>query len=56
MADCGCGGCTCGAKGIQIENLNTDIPNEEIEFEHKNINNLWKTPTIYPFTDGNTNG
>jgi len=51
MADCVCGGCTCG-KGVQVENLQTDAPSP-VEFEY---NSLWKTPTTYPFTDGNTNG
>lgn len=49
MTNCECGNCTCG-QGIQIETK------EEIQYESSNMNSLWKTPTVHPMTDGNTNG
>lgn len=53
MSDCGCGGCSCG-KGMQIETAQNNI--EEFQFESHNINNdLWKTPMVFPNTDGNIN-
>lgn len=51
MDNCACGGCTCG-QGIQIETPDTNL--EEFQFESHNINNnLWRTPTVFPNTDGN---
>lgn len=49
MSECECGNCTCGS-GIKIQNQ------EEIQYESSNMNNQWKTPVVFPMTDGNTNG
>jgi len=45
MDKCECGKCMCGG-GIEIESK----PQED-----SGMNNLWKTPTIYPYTDGKIN-
>jgi hypothetical protein len=56
MGNCVCGGCSCG-EGFQITVNTSDAPTEEIQFESHDMNNgLWKTPTVFPNTDGNING
>jgi hypothetical protein len=48
MSECKCGGCTCGA-GLQIESPEPSSSTYEAE----GMNNLWKTPKMYKYTDGN---
>ena len=66
MSDgCGCGTCACG-QGLQIETNSASAEKsenfsaaevEESIFESHNINiiNEWRTPQIYPLTDGAIN-
>lgn len=46
MSECKCGGCTCGSQNSEMQNESQNI---------NSLNNLWKTPTIYPNTDGAIN-
>lgn len=66
MSDgCGCGTCACG-QGLKIETNSASAEKsenfsaaelEEPIFEYNNINiiNEWRTPQIYPLTDGAIN-
>ncbi len=62
---CGCGTCACG-QGIQIDTYSASAEKSEnfsaaevedpiSESHNSNLNNEWRTPQIYPYTDGNIN-
>lgn len=66
MSDgCGCGTCACG-QGIQIDAYSAsaeksanfsaaEVEDPIFESSNINLNNEWRTPQIYPNTDGAIN-